>query len=115
MTNASDQDYPEFEPADNKEYKVEAIRDSAIYAKKADEHLPELYYLVAWKGYPEEEKHLGTFLGYYAPSEDGQHLPQGPSGEVDSNISTPKHRSAQGQANDPAPREAKTKVTNRMR
>ena len=38
---------PEFELGDNKEYEVEAIRDSAIYAKKADGHLPGLYYLVA--------------------------------------------------------------------
>ena len=46
---------PKFEPGDNKEYEMEAIRDSAVYAKKADGHLPGLYYLVAWKGYPEEE------------------------------------------------------------
>ena len=39
---------PEFEPGDdNKEYKVEAIQDSAVYAKEADGHLPGLYYLVA--------------------------------------------------------------------
>ena len=43
------------EPGDDKEYEVEAIRDSAVYAKEADEHLPGLYYLVAWKGYLEEE------------------------------------------------------------
>ena len=46
---------PEFEPGDNKEYEVEAIRNSAVYAKEADRHLPGLYYLVAWKGYPEEK------------------------------------------------------------
>ena len=34
---------------------MEAIRDSAVYAKEADGHLPGLYYLVAWKGYLEEE------------------------------------------------------------
>ena len=45
----------EFEPGDDKEYEVEAIQDSAVYAKEADKHLPELYYLVIWKGYPEEE------------------------------------------------------------
>ena len=46
----------EFEPSDdNKEYKVEAIQDSAVYAKEADEYLPGIYYLVAWKGYPEEK------------------------------------------------------------
>ena len=34
---------------------MEAIRDSAVYAKETDGYLPGLYYLVAWKGYPEEE------------------------------------------------------------
>ena len=47
---------PKFEPGDNnKEYKVEAIRDSAVYAKEVDGYLPGLYYLVALKGYPKEE------------------------------------------------------------
>ena len=38
---------PKFELGDDKEYEVEAIRDSAVYAKEADGHLPGLYYLVA--------------------------------------------------------------------
>ena len=38
---------PEFELGNDKKYKVEAIRDSAVYAKKADGDLPGLYYLVA--------------------------------------------------------------------
>ena len=46
---------PEFEPGDDKEYKVEAIRDSVVYAKEADGHFPGLYYLVAWKGYSEKK------------------------------------------------------------
>ena len=41
---------------DSEEYKVEAIWDSAVYANKLESgHLLGLYYLVAWKGYPEEE------------------------------------------------------------
>ena len=40
---------------ESREYEVEAIRDSAIYAKKADGHLLGLYYLLTWKGYPKEE------------------------------------------------------------
>ena len=48
---------PEFKPGnDNKEHKVEAIQDNTVYAKEIDGHLPGLYYLVAWKSYPEEEK-----------------------------------------------------------
>ena len=47
---------PEFELDNkNKEYKVEAIQDTTVYAKKVDGHLPGLYYLIAWKSYPEEE------------------------------------------------------------
>ena len=40
----------------SKEYEVEAIRDSAVYANKSESgHLLGLYYLVVWKGYPKEE------------------------------------------------------------
>ena len=46
----------DFETGDNKEYEVEEIRDSAVYAMESEAgHLPELYYLINWKGYPEEE------------------------------------------------------------
>ena len=38
------------------EYEMEAIRDSAVYARELESgHLPDLYYLVSWKRYPEEE------------------------------------------------------------
>ena len=38
------------------EYKVETIWDSAVFARESESgHLPGLYYLVSWKGYPEEE------------------------------------------------------------
>ncbi len=42
---------------DGKEYKIEPIRNSAVYAKELDSghHLPGLYYLVSWKSYHEEE------------------------------------------------------------
>ena len=46
----------EFEVGDNaKEYEIKTMQDSAIYAKESEGHLPELYYLVLWKDYPEEE------------------------------------------------------------
>ena len=35
-----------FEIGDNKEYKVKAIIDSAVYSHKVENHLPNLYYLV---------------------------------------------------------------------
>ncbi len=37
------------------EYEVEAIREGAVYARESEGQLPGLYYLVSWKGYPEEE------------------------------------------------------------
>ena len=37
---------PKFKPGNNKEYKVQAIRQFAVYAKKVDGHLLRLYYLV---------------------------------------------------------------------
>ena len=41
---------------DSGEYKVEAIWDSAVYARESESgQLPGLYYQVSWKGYPEEE------------------------------------------------------------
>ena len=41
---------------DSREYKVEAIWNSAVYTRKSESgHLPGLYYLGSWKKYPEEE------------------------------------------------------------
>ena len=37
---------PEFEADNNKEYKVKAIQNNAIYTKKAGKYLPGLYYLI---------------------------------------------------------------------
>ena len=46
---------PEFDVGNNKEYKIKIIKDSTVYAKKAEEYLPSIYYLVFWKGYPKEK------------------------------------------------------------
>ena len=45
----------EFEPGNDKEYEVETIQESAVYSKEENGHLLGLYYLVAWKSYPEKE------------------------------------------------------------
>ena len=46
----------EFEVGDDPEYKVKAIRNSAVYARKLEaEHLLGLYYLISWKSYSKEE------------------------------------------------------------
>ena len=41
---------------DGEEYKVEAIWDSTVYTRESESgHLSGFYYLVSWKGYPEEK------------------------------------------------------------
>ena len=59
----------------SKEYEVEVIQDSAVYGEKLELGcLLELYYLVALKGYPEEEniwepvsavKHFGKLISLF--------------------------------------------------
>ena len=40
----------------NKEYEVESIRNSAVYARELEAgHLPGFYYLVSWKSYPKDK------------------------------------------------------------
>ena len=46
---------PKFDAGNNKEYEVEAIINSTVYAKEVEEHLLGLYYLVFWKGYLKEK------------------------------------------------------------
>ena len=46
----------ELDASNKGEYKVEAIRNSAVYSKESKSgHLPGLYYLISWKRYPEKE------------------------------------------------------------
>ena len=46
----------EFEAGDDKEYKVDGIWDSAVYAKESTtSQLSGFYYLISWKSYSEEE------------------------------------------------------------
>ena len=41
---------------ESREYKVEAIRDSTVYARKSEsDHLPGFYYLVSWKRYSKKQ------------------------------------------------------------
>ena len=52
----------------NKEYKMEGICDSMVYARELEMgYLPGLYYLVSWKGYLEDKS---TF----EPASTVQHL-----------------------------------------
>ena len=47
---------PEWSANDNsEEYEVEAIWDNAVDVRESQGHLPRLYFLIAWKGYPKEE------------------------------------------------------------
>ena len=64
----------EFKADNNKEYEIDGIWDSVVYAKESAGQLPGLYYLVLWKGYPEKEntwepalaiQHLWKFVTVY--------------------------------------------------
>ena len=44
-----------FEAGNDKEYKIKGIWDSTVYTKESVRQLPELYYLILWKGYLEEK------------------------------------------------------------
>ena len=57
----------EFEASgNNKEYEVEGIRNSAVYARKSEVgHLSSLYYLVSQKSYPEDESTWEPALAVY--------------------------------------------------
>ena len=51
-------DVTKLDAGDNEDgkYEVEAIQDSAVYAKESESgHLLGLHYLVSWKGYLEEK------------------------------------------------------------
>ena len=51
-----DENVTEFKASNDKQYKVEGIWDSAVYAKEsAASHLLELYYLISLKSYFEEK------------------------------------------------------------
>ena len=45
----------ELKAGNNKKYEIDSIWDSMIYSKESIEQLLGLYYLVLWKGYPEEK------------------------------------------------------------
>ena len=53
---------PELDVGNNKKYEVEAIKDSAIYAKEAERYLLGLYYLVSWKSYLKEKSNWKLFF-----------------------------------------------------
>ncbi len=56
----------EFEAGGNKEYEIKAIIDSMVYGQQANSNqMPDLYYLILWKRYPEEEntwEHLSAVI-----------------------------------------------------
>ena len=65
------------------------------------------------EGLLRRKKHLGTFVGRHVPSDNSQHLPQGPFGEAKRNISIPGLCSAHGQANDLASCKAELRATDK--
>lgn len=46
----------------NREYKMQEIKDSSVYSKEIKGNLPGLYYLIFWKDYPQEKTIWGPTL-----------------------------------------------------
>ena len=88
----------EFDAGDNKEYKVEAIKDSAVYAKKAEGYFTRPILFGFLERLPRGRKHLGAMLCSHAPSENDLHFLQKLPGEANSDLLFPWFRSAHGQA-----------------
>lgn len=45
----------ELDIRNDKDYEVESIRNSAVFAKEAQSQLSDLYYLISYQNFPEEE------------------------------------------------------------
>ena len=78
----------EFDIGNNKKYKVEAIKDSAIYAKKAKKHLPSFFIWFPRKA-TYKKKHLETFFYSHKFSENDLNILQKLFGKANSNFSSP--------------------------
>lgn len=55
VENALPKQAEEFDIGDNRQYKVKAIVNSAMYSQQTNNQILSLYYLVLWKGYLEEK------------------------------------------------------------
>ena len=78
----------ELDAKKSKKYRMEAIWDSDVYAENSKSgQPPDLYYLVAWKGYVKEKKYLEARFGGITSSEANQLILSRPLWEADSNLS----------------------------
>ena len=59
-----DKNVIKFEACNSKEYKIEVIWDSTVYANKTKGHLLSLYYFIAWKKYFKEKKTWNPHLQF---------------------------------------------------
>ena len=66
---------PKFHALDNKKYKIKAIKNSILYAKKPEKYLLSLYYFIFWKNYL-EKKYLETFFCNYILSKNDFYISQ---------------------------------------
>ena len=64
---------------------------------------------------PRKREHVEIFFDSHASLEDGQHLPQEPPKEADSNSNTFGFHSAHGQVKNPAPCKLETRAAKKTR
>lgn len=103
------------EAGNKKEYKVEAIQNSTVYAQKSKQTPTRAILFNCMERLFKKKKYPKTILGSYAPPKNGQYLLQGPSGKANSNIFIFELCSSYDKANSQACREAETKKPSKKR
>lgn len=65
---------PKFKVGNNKDYKIKAIQDNAVYVKKADKYLLRLYHLSYREKLLRKIEYPRTIFNSYTLLENGQQL-----------------------------------------
>ena len=114
----------EFQDDSDKEYKVEAICDSAVYTNESESgHLTGLYYVVSEKGYPEENntwepasavKHLRRLLITFHKKQPEKQTAISPPVDMASPMARPTVKSEAQNNKHKRGRPAKTSSTNKL-
>ena len=89
---------PKFDTSNNKKYKVEIIRDSAIYTKEIEQYLPGLILSDFLKKLPRRRKYLGILFCSHIFLENNLHILQKSLKKTNGNLFFSQFCSVYGQA-----------------